>query len=258
MFDLEQAISSWRKQMLAAGIKTPVPLEELESHLREEIERQMESRVNEQQAFEIALERIGQARILKNEFKRAEGMKEAARSAVKNFSRAALPVLPVIVLILNVGLACAWQRPGSFSFSAVTYPAARVISPVPGENAPMFQVPGHSNYSGVPTAGSLLDLYNRFAGRGGVPWWFQSVCIMEVLLFSLVLAFAAYFQTPKNTKDIRRQRRIFWIGQLFLGFSAAYGIFPPDPFFGLVMAVIICTVFVFALQRQSPAEAMSS
>ena len=30
MFDLEQAIAGWRRQMQAAGIKTPVPLEELE------------------------------------------------------------------------------------------------------------------------------------------------------------------------------------------------------------------------------------
>jgi hypothetical protein len=43
MFNLEQAIADWRKQMLAAGIKTPVPLEELESHLRDEIEWQMKS-----------------------------------------------------------------------------------------------------------------------------------------------------------------------------------------------------------------------
>ena len=37
MFGLEQAIADWRQQMLAAGIKTPVPLEELEIHLREDI-----------------------------------------------------------------------------------------------------------------------------------------------------------------------------------------------------------------------------
>jgi hypothetical protein len=41
MFNLEQAIADWRQQMLAAGIKTPVPLEELENHLREENEQQM-------------------------------------------------------------------------------------------------------------------------------------------------------------------------------------------------------------------------
>jgi hypothetical protein len=37
MFDLEQTISEWRRQMLSAGIKTPVPLEELEIHLREDV-----------------------------------------------------------------------------------------------------------------------------------------------------------------------------------------------------------------------------
>ena len=61
MFDLEKAIAEWRRQMLAAGIKTPVPLEELESHLREDIERQMKSGLSAQRAFEIAMENIGQA-----------------------------------------------------------------------------------------------------------------------------------------------------------------------------------------------------
>jgi hypothetical protein len=54
MFNLEQAISEWRRQMLAAGIKTPVPLEELELHLREEIERQIQSGASKQQAFAMA------------------------------------------------------------------------------------------------------------------------------------------------------------------------------------------------------------
>jgi hypothetical protein len=39
MFDLEQSIATWRRQMLDAGIKAPVPLEELESHLRDDIEQ---------------------------------------------------------------------------------------------------------------------------------------------------------------------------------------------------------------------------
>ena len=38
MFSLEQAIIRWRRRMLAAGIKTPVPLEELESHLCDGVE----------------------------------------------------------------------------------------------------------------------------------------------------------------------------------------------------------------------------
>jgi hypothetical protein len=70
MFDLENSIADWRKHMLTAGIKTPVPLEELESHLREEIEQQMKSGLNEQKAFEIATGKIGQASPLKKEFKK--------------------------------------------------------------------------------------------------------------------------------------------------------------------------------------------
>jgi hypothetical protein len=70
MFDLEPAIADWRQQMLAAGIKTPVPLEELEIHLHDEIEWQIKSGLDEQRAFEIAAQQIGQASALKNEFKK--------------------------------------------------------------------------------------------------------------------------------------------------------------------------------------------
>jgi hypothetical protein len=70
MFNLEQSIAEWRKQMLAAGIKKPVQ-EELESHLREEIERQMKSGIGRQQAFEVAIKTIGRGAELKKEFKKA-------------------------------------------------------------------------------------------------------------------------------------------------------------------------------------------
>ena len=72
MFDLEKAIADWRRQMLAAGIKTPVPLEELESHLHEDIERQMKSGSNEQKAFEVSIQQIGQPQAIKQEFKKME------------------------------------------------------------------------------------------------------------------------------------------------------------------------------------------
>jgi hypothetical protein len=73
MFNLEQSIAEWRQQMLAAGIKTPVPLEELESHLREEIEEQIQSGIDMQLAFETAVGRVGHAPELKNEFKKTCG-----------------------------------------------------------------------------------------------------------------------------------------------------------------------------------------
>ena len=73
MFNLEEKIVEWRKQMLAAGIQTPVPLEELENHLREDIERQMQSGVSEQTAFERASAQIGRAEPIKLEFKKVGG-----------------------------------------------------------------------------------------------------------------------------------------------------------------------------------------
>ena len=40
--------------MLAAGIKSPVPLEELKTHLREDIERQMKLGLQADKGFEIS------------------------------------------------------------------------------------------------------------------------------------------------------------------------------------------------------------
>ena len=73
MFHLEQSIAAWRKQMLAAGIKTPVPLEELEIHLREEIERQINSELDESKAFDSAFQKFGKVGTLKAEFSKVGG-----------------------------------------------------------------------------------------------------------------------------------------------------------------------------------------
>ena len=74
MFNLEEKISEWRKQMLAAGIQTPVPLEELESHLREDVEQRIRSGASAQASFAMAVLQIGQANQLTNEFKKSGGL----------------------------------------------------------------------------------------------------------------------------------------------------------------------------------------
>ena len=68
MPDLEEKIAEWRRRMLAAGIKNPAPMEELESHLRDDVERQVRAGSDAPQAFEIAVQRLGQARALEVEF----------------------------------------------------------------------------------------------------------------------------------------------------------------------------------------------
>jgi hypothetical protein len=77
MSNLEQSIAEWRRQMLAAGVKTPVPLEELESHLRDEIQRQTKSGLGEADAFQTAVQKIGQAHAVQNEFKKVEEERKA-------------------------------------------------------------------------------------------------------------------------------------------------------------------------------------
>ena len=79
MFNLEQSIAEWRKQMLAGGIKTPVPLEELEIHLREDIERQMKTRSNLQDAFTSAVQKLGSAHTVQNEFQKVDKIQGALK-----------------------------------------------------------------------------------------------------------------------------------------------------------------------------------
>jgi hypothetical protein len=86
MFELEKSIAEWRKQMLAAGIKTPVPLEELEIHLRENMERQIRSGINEQQAFEVATQQIGKANMLNDEFAKVEEARKARAEKLANIT----------------------------------------------------------------------------------------------------------------------------------------------------------------------------
>jgi hypothetical protein len=84
MFNLEQSIAEWRRQMLAAGIKTPVPLEELEIHLREEIEQQMKSGLSEAEAFTASVRKIGHAQTVQSEFKKIDASRELIRFIVNN------------------------------------------------------------------------------------------------------------------------------------------------------------------------------
>src|SRR5215510_15647260 len=70
MFNLEPAIAEWRRQMIAGGIESGPTLDELESHLREETERQRRNGASHQEAFAAATRRIGNPDLLKSEFKK--------------------------------------------------------------------------------------------------------------------------------------------------------------------------------------------
>jgi leader peptidase (prepilin peptidase)/N-methyltransferase len=81
MRNLDEQIAEWRTRMAAGGIKSPAVLDELESHLREDVEQLRKGRT-EQEAFEAAVFKIGQAGILKCEFAKVDETKPALRRKV--------------------------------------------------------------------------------------------------------------------------------------------------------------------------------
>jgi hypothetical protein len=110
MFDLERAIRKWRGQVAAGGI-TPPTLDELESHLREEVDQQVGSGADAQQAFETAIQRMGAPRELRREFAKLEN----ARQNPRRFLRRAYVVSAVLVVLIQVGTMAAldwrpWER----------------------------------------------------------------------------------------------------------------------------------------------------
>jgi len=129
MFNLEEKILEWRKQMLSAGIKTPVPLEELEIHLREDIAQQMQSGLSAQQAFGIAARKIGQAPELKREFRKVSAPIETRLVKLAGFACVGValfcPLCVLVPVLLNPGIS--WW-PKAFGLAAVATTIATTIS----------------------------------------------------------------------------------------------------------------------------------
>src|SRR5689334_10772489 len=110
MFDLERAIERWQRELLAAGL-SGLELDELEDHLRSEIEGQRRSGVAVAEAFAIAVERIGRGGQLNSEFEvanasaGAKGPSGNAAAIVKTtIGCVAVCALVVVVLYFVFGV----------------------------------------------------------------------------------------------------------------------------------------------------------
>ena len=97
VFNLEQAISDWRREMAAGGIGSSEILDELESHLREDIELSGRSGSELEKAFQQAAQKLGRAAVLKLEFERVE-------NAERKFMRRSLMFIAAFIGIM-VGMA---------------------------------------------------------------------------------------------------------------------------------------------------------
>jgi hypothetical protein len=68
MFNLEQSIAQWRREMAAGGLRSRKALDELESHLRDDFERRAQSGASGQEAFQFAVRQLGFVDVLTREF----------------------------------------------------------------------------------------------------------------------------------------------------------------------------------------------
>ena len=71
MFNLEAQIKEWRLSLEKQNVGAEEVLDELESHLREDVDQQMRAGLEAQIAFETAIQRLGQPISLRREFVRA-------------------------------------------------------------------------------------------------------------------------------------------------------------------------------------------
>lgn len=98
MFNLDLAIARWRRQMIADGIKFTVLLDELESHLRDDVDQQMSSGAPAEEAFREAVQRIGPADNLQEEFTNAGGPPLTSR---QKLLRICCAVMALFILLIE-------------------------------------------------------------------------------------------------------------------------------------------------------------
>jgi hypothetical protein len=114
MRDLDEKIAAWRTRMAAGGIKTPAVLDELEAHLREDVERQMRTGHDEGEAFEAAVQHIGRSDLLKAEFAKIGEAKELPIGRVAGAACCVAAALYSMMLAPNLFITIPelvpWQR----------------------------------------------------------------------------------------------------------------------------------------------------
>lgn len=71
--ELEKRIAAWRRSMGTAAGQRRELLDELEAHLREEVERLTNAGVGEKEAFELALSKLGAPSAVAAEYAKITG-----------------------------------------------------------------------------------------------------------------------------------------------------------------------------------------
>lgn len=100
MHNLEQSIAEWRKTMLAApgaGVSHDT-IDELENHLRENVEQLVRSGMTEREAFLRAVEQLGGAPTLASEFQKLDQSTWLPVKVVTGFGLVAAAAMAILLL----------------------------------------------------------------------------------------------------------------------------------------------------------------
>ena len=103
MFELNRAVAQWRRGM-AKAIKDLVVLEEMEAHLRDDIEQRISSGATAEVAFEAAVHTFGRPELIRAEFRKV-------RSSGGTLAWGVRFLLPACILGLNAWTLCAYEIP---------------------------------------------------------------------------------------------------------------------------------------------------
>jgi hypothetical protein len=167
MFDVEQAIATWRQNLQSAGIKAPVPLDELESHLRDDIDQLIINGLNLERSFQVAIGQIGSASSLKTEFTKVRTSKEGSM----NHNRIYTAVLWIFAIYNTIIIAAGlfyWQVLGQTIVSMGHYPAWALSD-------------GRVHVSGI---GVPMGRYPAWVLNG----MFALTCVYTALIFATLVA----------------------------------------------------------------------
>ncbi len=82
MFDLETSIAGWRREMSDGGVDSSAALDELESHLCDDVEQRISDGLSAQRAFEIATQEIGTPYAISAEFNKLPKMNTRIKGAL--------------------------------------------------------------------------------------------------------------------------------------------------------------------------------
>jgi hypothetical protein len=183
MFDLDQAMSDWRRRMAASGIKSSKVLDELEGHLREDIRALASDGTPEVQAFRLAVSRLGCTDSLSIEFKKLSDTSSiavkigallwtglstalAARLLMGVIAGNLSVLLSVHVFSLTAGYAAAFLN-GGFGIYCVSYQWFRAWSSTRQQSLSRAVLLFSRLSVGLVLAGLLLGMCWSGQNRGG-------------------------------------------------------------------------------------------